>query len=1573
MMSACHAGYVLPGFVNALAESGSIGADALRSLLRRVAVADCESTLDLSDRKIAEDPVLRTAANFISRGLPTIPSLACERIFADAFHHSTVEEDDRGRFLSRVIISDPAFPLLLSRSLYAIAAETDEHLLMRLGKSKAAPLLKIIVPLFRELFGAASLALIESDEKHGYLQLPFPYPIAGVRGVRAHGVAQDGGSERSGLLPDGWYTLVLVPGGTKQLQADAAALKKMIAHEFPSEGIAIDAAALMSVPLAKQAIQLMLSPFAVARVQRTLLQILLAGGLDLAAAAWTFTVVERDIPGAALGISEFQRLLKTFFLLEGKGRTVPEIKVVVAPGNGFADSPLHAQGGIRLLRAGEAFPAADLHIDISVLHRTGAVLPDVPSEARNRIVLRTARSVTEPRRFYLAETQPWKALTAKGTDGFDPEVRGAVQTLLANIFRIGRPTEQQLQLIDQVLQNGSFLAALPPMAGKSLVYQFAALLQPALSFVVVPTASLAEDQGDQLRDIFVDCFECQHEAMGMELRGQARERFRDRQALLLLATSEVFRNEEIDDVLASLRREKAYFSQCVIDEAHGSSEWSHDVRPAMQLAAAFAVERLDAGKKKNIAIRLLTGSVSRDVIADLRMQLTVLGRPWALDDRQCVVSSSLIQPQQQFQLLSAPAQATDTFSILSARQDNAAHSLLSQQKTFSSLHEQAGPALRVPGWHADAPLPTVLFCPFSSGTLGVSNRYAAGASEAALDEVLSIPQHAVGIFIGKDDGRSRVGRHCLIDAIESRAQFRRGALNLLITTRAYGIGMQKPDIRCTLHLMPPPGVERLVQECGRGGHDGRLSLHTVLYGVGATSGESQDLKVGISMITAGSSDAAREKQLIHDLMREISYPEDSNTGRVANMIRDEFGVDVRISYWQRGLEERMYVQHGGNTFGHIDLVTQDIVLDPKYPESELAKEILDFAFATSLEAAGSGPSLSSWVAATFPADIDDGIARQMQDFDPGASFTLRIGYENDREPLLNQIHQLLWRQAEIEIQRKILSEVQGLNWTEFREQLLHRIGQPELFAALDPEIEARLVQLYNKIRTRSDTERIIFRLATLGAVQDYKSHPASRRFSIRINVRADHEIRSALEAYLGLFLTERQVERTLSSLHTYPGDSLLEQCLHFLVDFSYQHCYQRQIEGARAMETLCRAALKEKEDAGNFRNNIETALLAKYALPWRLPATVVRTTDRIAILSEYMKLVEEDKSASVRENAFHLQDSCARLAQNFPDEPLLPLLRAFAELINARGAASIKTAQGEFAAAFGLCASASGLEGERYLAIVADFEGHLRRYFDDQAVALLLSLLHDEVKRVKARPLPAAVSLETMEARQQATARKAAEQRAAEQRAAEQRAAEQRAAEQRAAEQRAAEQRAAEQRAAEQRAAEQRAAEQRAAEQRAAEQKAAETQAEEGKIDGSEAGRRRTSGRDADDLKESSKPVENSNGGVLDDLDLMLAELEGMLRTEDDRPGQNAQGPGAAAGARAKQSDSSPAKSAHTADAEAPEQSKAKPPIPATTRPPAKAPSPPRPKAPDPVDPELLQHMKWLQTFNNSFLKHYES
>jgi ATP-dependent DNA helicase RecQ len=55
-------------------------------------------------------------------------------------------------------------------------------------------------------------------------------------------------------------------------------------------------------------------------------------------------------------------------------------------------------------------------------------------------------------------------------------------------------------------------------------------------------------------------------------------------------------------------------------------------------------------------------------------------------------------------------------------------------------------------------------------------------------------------------------------------QFRDGALEVIVATNAFGMGIDRADVRVVIHLAPPGSIEAYYQEVGRAGRDGLDAL-----------------------------------------------------------------------------------------------------------------------------------------------------------------------------------------------------------------------------------------------------------------------------------------------------------------------------------------------------------------------------------------------------------------------------------------------------------------------------------------------------------------------------------------------------------------------------------------------------------------------------------------------------------------------------------------------------------------------------------------------------------------------------
>lgn len=181
------------------------------------------------------------------------------------------------------------------------------------------------------------------------------------------------------------------------------------------------------------------------------------------------------------------------------------------------------------------------------------------------------------------------------------------------VDEVGRPLQERI--VDEGMRGESLLGILPTGTGKSVCYQIPALSKfdktGALSVVISPLVALMQDQVQGMARAGISSAVTINGMLSMPERKDALDRVRLGEAALLLISPEQLRSTSVRSVLK--QREVGLW---ILDEAHCVSKWGHDFRPDYRYVSRFIREF--SGDEPPAPIIALTATAKPEVVRDIR-------------------------------------------------------------------------------------------------------------------------------------------------------------------------------------------------------------------------------------------------------------------------------------------------------------------------------------------------------------------------------------------------------------------------------------------------------------------------------------------------------------------------------------------------------------------------------------------------------------------------------------------------------------------------------------------------------------------------------------------------------------------------------------------------------------------------------------------------------------------------------------------------------------------------------------------------------------------------------------------
>ena len=326
----------------------------------------------------------------------------------------------------------------------------------------------------------------------------------------------------------------------------------------------------------------------------------------------------------------------------------------------------------------------------------------------------------------------------------------------------------QAEIIQSILEGRDTLALMPTGGGKSLCFQVPTMVMNGLCLVITPLIALMKDQVENLRKRDINAAAI-YTGMTYDQQKVALDNCQWGPYHFLYVSPERLESEEFRERLSRLP-----ICLIAVDEAHCISQWGYDFRPSyLKIAEIREVIRRN-GEKQDIPILALTATATPDVMDDIQERL-------AFREKN-VLRKSFHRPNLSYVVRQTNKKADEIVHILS----------------------------KVPG----------------SAIVYVRNRKRCQELAAYLQENgISSDYYHAGLSSKERSAKQEAWKKFKGESLETKGEGTR----IIVATNAFGMGIDKPDVRMVIHHDLPDTIEAYFQEAGRAGRDEQRAFAVLLY------------------------------------------------------------------------------------------------------------------------------------------------------------------------------------------------------------------------------------------------------------------------------------------------------------------------------------------------------------------------------------------------------------------------------------------------------------------------------------------------------------------------------------------------------------------------------------------------------------------------------------------------------------------------------------------------------------------------------------------------------------------------
>lgn len=1022
-------------------------------------------------------------------------------------------------------------------------------------------------------------------------------------------------------------------------------------------------------------------PIGIARIQKVIIEAVLTGHISIEQEEWNVLVKENDIPCAALAFADLEMMYNhlTEMSQEFCGRTFPRVNLSILSPN-YYGSDLHL--GNKTFKASKQIDKAteyDMVIDFGIDECVDAENVQFSEfKAKNECYfnVRSSKFPYSSREIYTTDRIAYKPVTRLSQSGGHEIIEDSTQHLiyfLQLLFRKEDFRPGQLPILNRALQNKGVIGLLPTGGGKSLTYQMAAMLQPGITVVIDPLKSLMQDQYDGLIANGIDVCTYVNGELSREERNAHELKMETSQVIFTFMSPERLCIFEFRERLQNMHDLNVYFSYGVIDEVHCVSEWGQDFRFSYLHLGRNLYSYVRA-KEGSISLFGLTATASFDVLSDVERELTGNGA-FSLDPDAIVryENSNRLELQYKIERIEVEYQVDPKYDPTGQLSNFGPAVLIGDRKT---TNDQKSKFLvdyvdKIPGYIRElqseesiqrildrfkerenlegldgSQLPVdmpddyyyrkstynqsgIIFCPHVNTT---------GISVSVVSELLREK-----CDIGSFSGSAQEGQEQGNESMEFMKRFRDDELPIMVATKAFGMGIDKPNVRYTVNMNYSSSLESFVQEAGRAGRDRKMALSVILmsdYHLARVNNRCS--KVGMPW-TIIRGKWFREKDLMEILEAYNAQIDEQYIDRcnpLSDIVRVKCNTDNKDA---QGVRQAWTCNQCSK---YNDCVLRYV--DWNHRGFLYNKDLQDYLKSIKIR-----------------------IPKENLEYQGSDYNTVMFFFDNNFKGEYEEKKKMYYLWSEMDLEYFIGNDKKD-------KPNAHKPAKGFLDVVLNSKPGTEVVTLISYVDdSYADIAKAIYRMCIIGLIDDFTQDYSTRTFRILSTRKSNGSYYNRLKDFLMRYYSEERAENEVEKASVRKGQNEIHKCLGYLTEFIYDKVALKRKRAIDDMRNFCLVGIDDTKDWKEINEDLKDEIYyyfnSKYAREGYKTDndedfSLLDETDRgrissFDILYKYMRVVDSDVigvSGSPKDNIKHLQGAVRLIRRGTTDtNPALCFLNVY--------------------------------------------------------------------------------------------------------------------------------------------------------------------------------------------------------------------------------------------------------------------------------------------------------------------------